>query len=66
MHLELGGEILPVNQLGPDFVWVEAAHGHPAIDARLVVSVDGHLTTRPVRLPEGVRAGRGRALIIGA
>lgn len=66
MHLELGDTILPVNQLGPDFVWVEAIHALPASEGRLVVSVDGELTTRSVRLPDGVHAGLSRAAIIKA
>ena len=28
MHLEVGGELLPVNQLGPDFAIVEATAAH--------------------------------------
>jgi len=66
MHLELGREVLPVNQLGPDFVWVESAQALPAGTGRLVVSVDEETTTRQVLLPDGVTAGLTRATIRNA
>ena len=44
MHLDVGGERLAVNQLGPDFALVES-------------TVDEALTVRPVFLPEGIQSG---------
>lgn len=63
MHLELGREVLPVNQLGPDFVWVESVQAFPAGEGRLVVAVDQEITTRQVLLPDGITAGLTRATI---
>lgn len=60
MHLEVGGERLPVNQLGPDFALVEAAAPHLPGPATLFVTVDDDLTIRPVFLPEGIRPGSVR------
>lgn len=60
MHLDVGGERLAVNQLGPDFAIVEAAANHLPGPAKLVVSVDESLTVRPVFLPEGIQSGVGR------
>jgi hypothetical protein len=60
MHLDVGGERLPVNQLGPDFALVEATAAHLPGPARLFVSVDGDLTVRPVFLPEGIQPGAVR------
>ncbi len=60
MHLDVGGERLPVNQLGPDFAFVEAATAHLPGPACLLVTVDDALTVRPVFLPEGIRPGSVR------
>lgn len=60
MHLEVGGERLPVNQLGPDFALVEATAAHLPGPAKLFVTVDDDLTVRPVFLPEGIQPGAGR------
>lgn len=63
MHWEVGGERLPVNQLGPDFAFVEATSAHLPGQARLFVTVDDDLTIRPVFLPEGIQPGAGRTRI---
>jgi hypothetical protein len=57
MHLEMGGERLPVNQLGPDFAILEATTAHLPGTATLFVTVDDDLTVRSVFLPEGIRPG---------
>jgi hypothetical protein len=53
MHLDVGGERLAVNQLGPDFALVESTANHLPGPANLSVMVDEALTVRPVFLPEG-------------
>jgi hypothetical protein len=63
MHLEVGDELLPVNQLGPDFAIVEATTAHSPGPAKLLVAVDGDLTVRPVILPEGIQPNEIRTLI---
>ena len=60
MHLDVGGERLPVNQLGPDFALVNATANHLPGPARLVVLVDEALTVRSVILPEGIQSGAAR------
>lgn len=60
MHLDVGGERLPVNQLGPDFALVEATGTHLPGPAQLLVTVDDALTVRPVFLPEGIQPGAAR------
>jgi hypothetical protein len=60
MHLDVGGERLPVNQLGPDFALVHATADHLPGPARLFVTVDEALTVRPVFLAEGIRSGAAR------
>ncbi len=60
MHLDVGGERLPVNQLGPDFALVEATSAHLPGPAVLLVKVDDDLTARPVFLPDGIQCGIAR------
>lgn len=60
MHLDVGGERLPVDQLGPDFALVNATENHLPGPARLSVAVDEVLTVRPVFLPEGIPSGAAR------
>jgi len=60
MHLDVGGERLPVDQLGPDFALVNATANHLPGPARLSVAVDEVLTVRPVFLPEGIPSGAAR------
>lgn len=57
MYLDVGGERLSVNQLGPDFALVEATKVHLPGPAMLHVTVDDALTVRPVFLPEGIQPG---------
>ena len=54
MHLEVGGEQVPVNQLGLDFAIVEVTANHPPGPAKLFVKVDDDLTIRSVFLPNGI------------
>lgn len=63
MHLDVGGERLPVNQLGPDFAIVEASTTHLPGMGKLFVTVDDDLTVRPVFLPEGIQPGAMRTRI---
>jgi hypothetical protein len=60
MHLDVNGDRLPVNQLGPDFAFVEATAAHLPGPAKLLVTVDDALTVRPVFLPEGIQPGAVR------
>ena len=48
---------VPVNQLGPDFAFVESTANHLPGPANLSVTVDEALTVRPVFLPEGIQSG---------
>lgn len=60
MHLDVSGERLTVNQLGPDFALVESTANHLPGPANLSVAVDEALTVRPVFLPEGIQSGAVR------
>jgi hypothetical protein len=60
MHLDVGGERLPVNQLGLDFALIESTTAYPPGSASLAVTVDDDVTVRLVFLPDGIQPGGGR------
>ena len=63
MHLLLDGLSLPVAQLGPDFLFLKTPLDHPPGEGTLVVRADENERRWPVRLPEGLSAGRERVVI---
>lgn len=60
MHLLLGGISIPVAQLGPDFLLLDAANDHPPGEDCLVLRVDQVERSWSVRLPNGISAGSKR------
>ena len=60
MHLLLGGISIPVAQLGPDFLLLDAAGDHPPGEGCLVLRVDQVERSWSVRLPNGISAGSKR------
>jgi len=58
MELRVNGHILPISQLGPDFLILTAATNHPPADAEIMLSIDGHEDRWMVRLDDGIAAGR--------
>jgi hypothetical protein len=54
MRLFVNGSVLPVAQMGPDFLILDASIDHPPTDAMLALSVDGRERRWPVRLPGGL------------
>jgi len=63
MRLLLGGISIPVAQLGPDFLLLDAANNHPPGEGSLVLSVDQVERSWSVRLPNGITAGSKRVAI---
>ena len=63
MRLLIGAHSIPVAQLGPDFVLVEAAADHPPADARVVLQVDQSERTWDISLPHGISASSERVAI---
>jgi len=57
-----GGSIL-VEQLGPDFLLVNAPFDHPPGDASMVLQVDQSERRWNVHLPHGISAGSKRVAI---
>ncbi len=60
MELRLGGRILTIAQLGPDFPILADPIDHPPADAEISMSIDDHETRWPVRLPDGISRAQRR------
>ena len=63
MRLLVGGQSMPVAQLGPDFLLLENPVNHPPADASMVLQVDQSERSWNVRLPQGISANSKRVVI---
>jgi hypothetical protein len=63
MCLLVNGTSLPVAQLGPDFLLLDAAIDHPPADASILLGVDESERQWRVHLPEGISASSKRVVI---
>jgi hypothetical protein len=63
MRLLVNGLSLPVTQMGPDFVLVDAPVDHPPAIASVVLQVDQSERRWNVRLPGGISADKKRVEI---
>ena len=55
MQLCVNGHVLPIAQLGPDFLILRTPIDHPPIDAEIFLSIDGHEDRWAVRLSDGIK-----------
>jgi hypothetical protein len=60
MQLLLNGTVLPIAQLGPDFLILDKPVDHSPADGEIVLSVDGRERRWPVRLPAGISSAASR------
>jgi hypothetical protein len=65
MELCVNGLVLPIAQLGPNFLVLETPIDHPPVDAEIGMWVDGREDRWPVRLAEGIKAGQRKTAISG-
>ena len=63
MHLRLNGHVLPIAQLGLDFLVLETPFDHPPADAEIDMSIDGHESRWPVYLTNGLAASQRKSKI---
>lgn len=63
MHLLVNGLVLPIAQLGTNFLVLEKAVKHPPADADILVRIDGDEKRWTVRLPEGLQPEERRVPI---
>jgi hypothetical protein len=63
MHLTLGGHVLSIGQLGPDFIILREPTDHPPTDAEIAVSIDARERRWNVHLPDGISAAKPKTRI---
>jgi hypothetical protein len=63
MELCVNGHILPIAQLGPNFLVLETPIDHPAVDAEIGMWIDGREDHWRVRLADGITAGQRKTAI---
>lgn len=63
IHLHVNGFVLPVAQLGPEFLVLRTPVDHPPCDAEIAMSIDGHESRWAVHLVNGIQAGRRKTAI---
>jgi hypothetical protein len=63
MRLLVNGHSIPVVQMGPDFLRVDAPTSHPPCNASLVLQVDQNERRLNVRLPNGISSESERIAI---
>ena len=63
ISLLFGGQCIPVAQLGPDFLLLDAPADHPPGPASIVLRVDESERRWDVRLPAGISATSKRVAI---
>ena len=67
MRMFVNGSVVPVAQLGPDFVILaQPAEAHPPARAEIEINVDGATDRFAVNLPAGLVAGGKRVPISAA
>ena len=54
MHLIVDGTSIPINQMGPDFLFVDCDRDFPPGEATIVLQIDDSRRQWQVRLPEGI------------
>jgi hypothetical protein len=63
IHLHLNGCVLPIAQLGPEFLILRAPIDHPPCDAEITLSIDGDESRWSVHLPNGIQVGQKKTPI---
>ena len=64
MHLSVGGRILPIAQMGPDFIILDNPIDQPPASGEIVLRIDGGVRLWPVHLPDGISADKPETRII--
>ena len=63
IQLFVNGQVLPVAQLGPDFLVLREPTNHPPAKAEIAMWVDGRESRWPVRLVNGIAIGQRKTPI---
>jgi hypothetical protein len=60
LELSVNGFVLPIGQLGPDFLILDNPPNHAPVDAEIAVWIDDEESRWKVHLPDGISADRPR------
>jgi hypothetical protein len=63
MELYVNGLVLPIAQLGPNFLVLGNPIDHPPVDAEIGMWIDGREERWRVRLADGIKAGQRKTSI---
>jgi hypothetical protein len=63
MELRLNGDIVPVSQMGRDFIVVRQPFDHPPAEAEVFLAIDESENKWRVYLVDGISAGRRKTRI---
>ncbi len=63
MELHINGHVLPIAQLGPDFLVLNSPVDHPPTEAEIAMFIDGRESRWPIHLFDGVSAMTRRTRI---
>jgi hypothetical protein len=63
MQLSVNGCVLPIAQMGPNFLVLKAPIDHPPAEAEIAMWIDGHEDRWRVHLPEGINSVQRRTAI---
>ena len=63
MELNVNGFVLPIGQLGPDFIILRASTDHPPAEAEIVMWIDGDESRWNIQLPDGISTDKSRTRI---
>jgi len=63
MTLSVNGHVLPIAQLGPDFLILRTTVEHPAANAEISLTIDGDESRWTVHLANGIHPDRVRTAI---
>jgi hypothetical protein len=66
MRLMVNGCSIPIAQMGPDFLLVDAPINHPPSDASVILQVDQSERRWNVHLPNGISAESKRIAIVAS
>jgi hypothetical protein len=65
LHLFINGHVLPIAQLGPDFLVLRTPADYPPSDGEIHMVIDGQASRWPVRLADGIKADQRKTAIAG-
>ena len=63
MRLIVGGTVIRITHMGPDFLLIDAPGDLPPCGASISLKVDGSETEWKVRLPEGISKNSNRVAL---